>query len=209
LCLTVLSDSLEESTGHKTESDQFSDGGREGEAMKRIFLLVFCCLVISCASPVVQRQAKFIESEFAPYDGEGTSIICGHAFLKTAQGNLKYGSGNTIMLFPVTTYTRESFHIQFLQGKTLSKSDPQVQPYLRKVRADADGRFCFENIPSGEYYLVTAIVWLNRAVSMPGNASHIQRGYIMGQNANRQRGGWAHAQTVVKPHETAQVIVTR
>ena len=41
----------------------------------------------------------------------------------------------------------------------LSKPDYRYDRYIYKTIADADGKFEFKNVPSGEYYLVTSIYW--------------------------------------------------
>lgn len=170
-----------------------------------IFLLVGC----AAAPETIPRRAVFVEEEFAPYAGEGTSTVCGQAFLKTDEGKVKYGSGNAIYLFPDTTYSRESFEVQFVQGRTLSESDPRAQQYMKVVRADVKGKFCFKDLPSGEYYLVSKIVWARPSIPMPAYAGNFERHYIAAQNENRLRGGWAIAHTPVKPGEKVQIIVSR
>lgn len=150
-----------------------------------------------CALPSPQpRRAVFDETEYAPYAGEGSCAIEGQAFLKTRAGDVKYGAGNDVWLNPVTTYSREWFERNVIGHEALEPADPRVERYARKTVADGEGRFRFEKLPPGEYYIACWIVWeyveagMNTAFLMP-------------------TGGAAHTQVKVREGETVKVVVTR
>jgi hypothetical protein len=138
----------------------------------------------------VERQAQFVESEYAPYAGEGTARICGVAYIKTQRGEFKYGAGNETYLNPVTSYSTEWYTESVIGGRSLTKANPKVLAYNRATRADSDGRFCFKNIPSGDYYLTCPVVW------------------VYGANSATM-GGMAYAQVTVKDGETVNAVLTR
>ncbi len=158
--------------------------------MKLPILLIACFVSISCAIPLVERQAQFIESEYAPYAGEGLATICGQAFIQTRRGEFKYGAGNETYLNPVTSYSTEWYTESVIGGRSLTKADPRALSYNRATRADGEGRFCFENIPSGDYYLACPVVW------------------VYGANS-AETGGMAYAQVTVKDGETVNAVLTR
>ena len=158
--------------------------------MRLLILLIAGLVSTSCASSLVERQAQFLESEYAPYVGEGTARICGVAYIKTQKGEFKYGAGNETYLNPVTSYSTEWYTESVISGRNLTKANPKVLAYNRATRADSDGRFCFENIPSGDYYLNCPVVWRN------------------GPNSTLT-GGMAYAQVTVKDGETVNAVLTR
>jgi len=158
--------------------------------MRLPILLIACLLSTSCAIPLVERQAQFVESEYASYAGEGTARICGVAYIKTQRGEFKYGAENETYLNPVTSYSTEWYTVEVIGDRSLTKADPKVLAYNRATRADSDGRFCFENIPSGTYYLTCPVEW------MYGANSAI-------------KGGMAYAQVTVKDGETVNAVLTR
>jgi hypothetical protein len=158
--------------------------------MRLPILLIACLVSTSCAISLAERQAQFVESEYAPYAGAGTARICGLAYIKTQRGEFKYGAGNETYLNPVTSYSTEWYTVSVIGGRSLTKADPKVLAYNRAIRADSEGRFCFENIPSGDYYLACPVVWVYGADS----------GKIVAM---------AYAQVTVKDGETVNAVLTR
>ena len=108
---------------------------------------------------VHQRIAPFIESEYAPYEGEGSSTICGQALLRTMAGATISGSPTEVQLTLRTTYSTEWYTKSLLKEQHLSEADRRTFQYTRTTKADSDGKFCFNNIPAGSYYLTSEIIW--------------------------------------------------
>jgi hypothetical protein len=145
------------------------------------------------ATPKLQtRKEQFLESEFAPYAGNGTSKIIGQAFLKTKGGDVKFGAGVEVVLVPVTAYTTEQYVVGILGGRLLEKQHPAYFKYRRTRVGDGSGNFEFENMPAGEYYLSCIITWL-----------------VAGPYGLESSGGVAHAKVKVGSGESVKVIVTR
>ena len=158
--------------------------------MRLPILLIAWLVSTSCAIPLVERHAQFVESEYAPYAGEGTATICGQAVIQTRRGEFKYGAGNETYLNPVTSYSTEWYTVSVIGGRSLTKANRKALAYNRVTRADSEGRFCFKNIPSGDYYLACPVVW------------------VYGANSAR-KGGMAYAQVTVKDGETVNAVLTR
>ena len=158
--------------------------------MRLPILLITCLVSTSCAGALVERQAQFVESEYAPYAGKGTARICGVAYIKTQRGEFKYGAGNETYLNPVTSYSTEWYRVEVIGGRSLNKADRRALAYNQATRADSEGRFCFENIPSGDYYLTCPVEW------------------VYGANS-AIKGGMAYAQVTVKDGETVNAVLTR
>jgi hypothetical protein len=140
----------------------------------------------------MKRQVAFIESEFAPYAGTGTSTIVGQAFLKTRSGEVRFGAGCKVQMAPVTSYTTETYERGILRGERLEDPDPRYSAYRHTTIADGNGNFEFHNIPAGSYYVSCPIFW--EYATSDGLAS---------------TGGIAFGQATVAPGETTKVIVTR
>lgn len=116
--------------------------------LRCIFFSVIGLLVLAgCAgtTPPRERQARFIESEYAPYASQGNGTLVGQAFLKTRGGDVKYAAGNEIILNPVTSYSTEWFDVAIRQGQDIAEGDARVQPFTRSTFADGEGRFEFNN----------------------------------------------------------------
>lgn len=106
-----------------------------------------------------KRVAVYDEAEYAPYATPGTGSISGQAFVKTRGGDVKYGAGNIVYLNPVTSYSTEWFEHAVLQEQVATAADERARKYCKEVRADGEGRFEFESLPAGEYYLACTIAW--------------------------------------------------
>lgn len=150
-------------------------------------------LTVGCA---MQRQPRLTQvnlDEYTPYDVSGTAVIYGDAFLKTRSGDVKKGAGNKINLNPVTTYSTEWFERMIIGSQLLVQADMRVHKYHRETIADSDGKFEFEGLPPGDYYLACRITW------------EVPIGY--GQTS--VTGGWAYAKVTVKAGERKKVTLTR
>lgn len=155
--------------------------------MKRLFLTLFAvvCLV-GCAAPqrqIYQRQAQFIESEYAPYAGTGTATIKGQAFAKTRGGDVKFAAGNEVFMNPVTTYSTEWFDQWVIQGQPITPSVKESYAFTWYTVADGNGNFKFTNVPAGEYYIVSLIAW-----EYPSGGIMINTGAVLSRKITVKKG---------------------
>ena len=123
--------------------------------------MIACALFGGCTVTPIKISAPFIEAEYQPFIGNGSSTITGSAFMKTLGGDVKLAAGNQIELTPATAYTRERIDRRSQVGlfQQLESSDPRLAQYVRTTIADAQGYFEFKNIPSGDYILSCSIDW--------------------------------------------------
>jgi hypothetical protein len=140
-------------------------------------------------------QSVFSESDLQPYLAEGTAGIIGQAFLRTRGGDVKYGAGQRVMLFPATPYFEEWFDGEVVNETGFSIQDWDVLVEIsRKYKcgkayiADASGNFAFGQLPSGKYLIWCKIEW--------------QAGYST-------TGGYAYAKVEVGNGQIARAMVTR
>src|SRR5437588_13083015 len=92
-------------------------------------------ILSSCAITPQPRQTVFQEHEFAPYAGKGTSTVTGQAFLKTRGGEVKFGAGNEVWMFPVTSYTTEVYRRAIIGGENLATGDSRLRADLGTTTA--------------------------------------------------------------------------
>ena len=111
--------------------------------------------------------AAFSVEEAAFIKKSGTAIITGHAFRTKPSGVVVNAAGEVVRLLPATTFARERFHNLYGSRKYLphreyprdDKPDPAYAEYTRTVKAESNGRFAFENVAPGEYFVVTQVIW--------------------------------------------------
>lgn len=158
--------------------------------------LLFCALaaapLVACvvAPQVHQRQAQFIEAEYAFAAGKGTGRLTGQAFTKTRGGDVKFAAGNPVYLNPVTSYSTEWFELNIKQGIMLTPPDPRNEKYRRTTTADGSGNFEFEGLPAGDYYVASGIFW-----------------EVPGPNGLSRTGSSVGEKVTIKDGETTKVIV--
>jgi hypothetical protein len=121
--------------------------------------------LVGCAAQKVQLSSTFDPDEVAFFSKPGTAQINGQAFLKTVGGDVKTAAGNQVALVPVSTYSRERMNAIYGAGNCSTKAvdfgppDPQFERYIKNTTADGDGRFRFDNLSAGQYFVATTVSW--------------------------------------------------
>jgi hypothetical protein len=153
-------------------------------------VLVGCVRTETMTSTFDASEAAFIEQA-------GTSTIHGQAFLKTVGGEVRYGAGNQIILIPQTAYARERIAKLYGQSKCnaggvkFDSDDPSYMRMVRQTKANGEGRFKFENIAAGSYFVVTQLTW-----------------GVPGQYGVSTTGCNLYEQVSVRPGETVEVLIS-
>lgn len=162
----------------------------------KLAIVLVCLLAASCELITPRkpqpRLAVFNETEYAAYAQPGTGVIEGQAFLRTRGGDVKLAAGHKVNLNPVTTYSTEWFERLCKRHEDIEDADQRAAAYLRQCVADGEGRFRFEGLPAGEYYLMCRIVW----EAFTGRYTE-------------ETGGIAYAKVTVHDGKTARAVVTR
>ena len=134
--------------------------------MLRFILLLSIVALVSCKTTEVVQRVPYNELEYVNFKKAGTAKATGQAFLRTYSGDVKYAAGSKVSLVPVTSISNQWYYEWYLvedhinPEKVLGKKDPRHQAIIRAKQADGDGRFTFENIPAGEYYIITYVKWM-------------------------------------------------
>jgi hypothetical protein len=113
----------------------------------------------SSAPSTVPRKAAFVEEEYRDYAETGEGLLMGQAFATTRGGDVVHGAGRSVYLTPRTSYATEWWEQEVLRGIELAGADSTAETYFRVTTADAEGRFKFEDLPRGTYYVACWILW--------------------------------------------------
>ena len=129
---------------------------------KIIYLLGIALLSLfaGCGTPApyVMRN-KLDHSTMQQYLQEGNTKVTGQAFLKTRGGDVKYGAGNTVKLYPAVAYIDEYSTIPWFQSSNIQGRDSGWYNYIKTTTSDGTGNFEFDRIPPGNYYIETSVTW--------------------------------------------------
>src|SRR5438270_3468091 len=118
------------------------------------------------ATLALAQEPAFDPKAAAFIHKEGKATIEGHAFMRRPDNAVENAVGQTIRLIPVTPYSEARF-AQFYKGKKFMpawqipkiEADPEYASFTRTTTSDSNGRFTFENIAPGRYYVTTQIMW--------------------------------------------------
>jgi hypothetical protein len=124
------------------------------------FLLVVLTGCAANSPPAAPRKLAFDSTEYAPYARPGTGRISGQILFRTVTDEVKPGGGKQVILAPVTSYSTEWWQQEVVGGQRLQPADSRVAPFERAASADRQGRFHFDTLPPGEYYLAA---WAGRS----------------------------------------------
>lgn len=148
--------------------------------MKKVLLAsVLCCALSSCASVAPQPEQIVLSAPFdlqstTWFKAKGTASVTGQAFIQTRGGQPRTCAGLEVNLVPKSKYADErlvamynSTESGFRSAKAprlaFTPESPMYSERLKKSVCDAQGNFVFSDLPAGDYFVVTTLVW-----SVPG-----------------------------------------
>jgi hypothetical protein len=123
-------------------------------------MICFLALLAAACAPV-QLAQPFDPAQAAYAIKPGTGVIEGEAFVRKHNGRTVNAAGLEIYLFPVVPLTREMV-TAVEAGQTIGDLPQGLGDYVRVEKADAKGRFKFEQVSAGEYYVFTRVPWTER-----------------------------------------------
>lgn len=139
--------------------------------MKRVLITISLLLtLISCSKPkVITLNNEFNPKEAAYVLKNGNNTISGESFLKTRGGEVKTCAGEKVGLLPVNDYSKErlkyiygnlnSGYSTFNHGFKFKKKYPLYFKYMRQTFCNSNGGFVFKNVPDGDYFVLTRVLW--------------------------------------------------
>ena len=144
--------------------------------MNKIFPLILVLVLSGCATGggYVMKNS-FSTDEIDWFLAGGSTTVKGSAFLKQRGGGVVTCAGNEVFLIPVSRYSTERISFlydstefgilqrglpQALRGRYFKEEPPAAYgQYSKRTICDVDGRFVFQNVPQGSYYLTTIVEW--------------------------------------------------
>lgn len=145
----------------------------------RLFPMLLSLLVGCATVQQVPVSKEFDPSETAWSEVEGNEQLTGSALLRTRGGDVRTCAGNDVHLIPRSAYSEVRMGIIYgnihrgyvgaLETKRVpATTDSKFMKTVRTSKCDAQGNFEFNKIPSGNYYVMTTIVWLAGSASQGG-----------------------------------------
>lgn len=134
----------------------------------RILSVAVCLMLLTgCVGQSVKIDSVFDPKAAEVIHKQGEGRIDGHAFLKKPNGYVMNASGEVVWLIPATPYARERMNRLYAGKKFMpanatnraETTDPKFYEFTRKTKAESSGRFSFENVAPGEYFIVTNVTW--------------------------------------------------
>lgn len=120
----------------------------------------------------VKISALFDEVAAAEAMKPGTNTVNGNAFLRQRGGGVVTCAGADVALFPATAYAIERMRHLYdgtfdgvrsvSQHREKLQFDPDPATYkslARQAKCDAQGKFTFDRVSDGEWFVATAVVW--------------------------------------------------
>jgi hypothetical protein len=128
-------------------------------------------LMASCATPAPppQMTSPFNAGDVAWSRTPGTATVEGRATIADGQAS-RTCAGGEAQLLPAGTYAAEMMRIVFgneARGYVPLASSPRYpsdiaadfKSTVRRVGCDADGRFRFDGVPAGRWYVFSNVIW--------------------------------------------------
>ncbi len=115
----------------------------------------------STPSPTFNQSTSQTESEYKPYLRTGSGSVAGQAFFVQSGGVVVKAAGRTVTLDPATTTGKEWWIKagKHYAHRSIVPSSSNFKKARRKTVADAEGRFKFRGIPTGNYFIRTDVTW--------------------------------------------------
>jgi len=98
----------------------------------------------------------------------GTGTVTGHAFRTKPSGVVVNAAGQVVRLVPATGFARERFanfygnrkYVPHANYPAEDAADPAYAEHTRTTKAEANGRFAFDKVAPGTYFVTTQVIWV-------------------------------------------------
>lgn len=162
------------------------------------------------AADAAQINVPFNPAEAAYIKKSGSATISGHAFWRDDKGGTVNAAGEVIRLVPATAYARARFAVLYRGQRSIPANqiptttpDPQYADYTRTTRAESNGRFEFDNVGPGAYFVTAQVRYRDRDEHVRLNAGV----YTSIQRVGQDGGAMFESVTVTGREEKAIKLV--
>lgn len=151
----------------------------------KLILFLLALLISSCTvkkaekkEEIITLQNSFDDKAVSWFTNTGTATIKGIAKFKSKNGELRFGEEFRVELMPYCLYSRERLQKIYQNKKSgfiylengVPKFTPDPEGYHKTIKTfcDKEGKFEFNNLPAGKYYIVAFMIWENQTVKTGG-----------------------------------------
>ncbi|MDB5596904.1 MAG: putative lipoprotein [Hyphomicrobiales bacterium] len=157
----------------------------------RISVLLTSLLALSACGTMAPPDVAFDAKEAAYINTQGKATIEGHAFLSSRGGKVMAAAGETVRLVPATTYARKRFALLFPSGKFRGaflyrnmEANEEYAALTRSTKAESNGRFTFEHVAPGDYFVATQKAWVDAKTQMQEGGAFYETVTITGKESD-------------------------
>jgi hypothetical protein len=127
-------------------------------------LLLAACVTVKPTVEFDEAQKAFAQKQV----GKGTGTVTGYAFYHPDTGRTYTAGGDWIVLIPATPYAEERMRIIYGEARARpilsframpTAPDDDFVELTRKVKADIHGKFEFENVMPGRWFVTARVKW--------------------------------------------------
>lgn len=140
------------------------------KVISKIILITALLISYSSCVQTYKLDKDFDAKQAKKLIQKGPNTIQGSALMRQKQGSVVHCGGNEIELVPVTEYASE--RIKHIYGSTeegvksispqateFKPDNPAYHELVRTTTCDSQGKFKFENVANGEFFVTTRIIW--------------------------------------------------
>jgi hypothetical protein len=127
---------------------------------------------------VVENPVAFDAVEASFIQKAGKATIDGHAFVTNGTGGVVNAAGQTVRLIPATAYARQRMAAIYGASKSIPArsmprpdSDPEYIRFTRETKSESNGKFSFDKVAAGEYFIVSQMTWRKENGLFPDGAA--------------------------------------
>ena len=128
--------------------------------MLKMGLFLMLGVLSACvATNSTSERIPFPEAEYSALRTDGNGAISGQVYIEAKGGERVVKQGAKVVLNPVTSYSRQWYETTAVMKHHLAPPDAKILVYIKETVTDAEGRFEMRDIPAGEYFLSSGVVW--------------------------------------------------
>lgn len=129
-------------------------------------------VLAGCASPApkaVQLSSRFDAARAQELIRPGVNIVSGSALIRQKGGGVVTCAGLPVLLIPDTTYARERMTNLYGNAQRgfnpyhhalkFIPDDPAYTKSMKQTLCDAQGKFSFDDVADGSFFVASTIVW--------------------------------------------------